>query len=142
MQIPPRTKAADGRLYTASNSSYWSVMEIPVLTEAMKDSWDDLFPSKKRSEEMINNLCNNRAQGNSLKQCIFDTLSTRKIAARYMLFELLSNATLLSQNGGVGGNNNGQRAKNWTFGGERHIRIWSDCRWTAMTPQRVNLCVH
>lgn len=51
---------------------------------------------------MVLNVCDNFSLPNCLKQCIYDTYSTRKRATRDLLFRVLGYGSLLSLNNVVG----------------------------------------
>lgn len=61
-----------------------------------------IFPSCERQEEVFKNMCDNSALQNRLKQCISDIFTTKKSAARDMLFKLLVYCTPLSWDSEVG----------------------------------------
>lgn len=58
---------------------------------------------------MIKCMGNNLALRNPMKQCIYESFSTRKRAARPMMFELLGWGFLLSTKHVAARNNSGQR---------------------------------
>lgn len=96
--LPPLKMTPAGRHYTLSNVSLCWALEVPFQTAVEKDPHHDKLHSDKGSEEVVKNIFNVRALLNFLRQGIPDTCSTRKRAARDILFELLAYGTLLERN--------------------------------------------
>lgn len=77
------------RHYTKSNQSSCLALEVIAGKEIKKDALHAVLQSEEKSGAVFKDMCNSCAVKSRMKQCIPDTLWTRRWAVLHMLLEQL-----------------------------------------------------